>query len=82
MVEAGVWAVKAADITDARIFEVIATTKSQYGTSTLYAIRDALPQFPRKVVLAKLRQMVTKGRLDSCACGCRGDFAPPVRYQA
>ena len=66
---------KASDITDERILEVMAETRLEWGVSLLYDIQKALPEFPPKVVLAKLRQMVNKKRLDGCACGCRGDFA-------
>ncbi|HEY5986879.1 MAG TPA: hypothetical protein VIV12_10955 [Streptosporangiaceae bacterium] len=29
---------------------------------------------PEKVVLAKARQLIRRGALAGCACGCRGDF--------
>lgn len=29
---------------------------------------------PEKVVLAKARAVIKKGRMDGCPCGCRGDF--------
>jgi hypothetical protein len=32
------------------------------------------PDFPEKVVLAKLRAFIHCGLIDGCACGCRGDF--------
>ena len=60
---------KAAFITDNAINALVST-----GVTSLFEIQDCLAQFPRKVVLAKLRQMVNKGRLEGCACGCRGDF--------
>lgn len=49
----------------------------QNGFNSLYQIQDALPEYPAKVVKAKLAQMVYKGRLLGCPCGCRGDFALP-----
>lgn len=33
-----------------------------------------LPDFPVKVVKAKLYQMIRAGLIDGCTCGCRGDF--------
>ncbi len=63
---------KAADISD----EVIKTLVAS-GIPSLYAIQEHLA-FPPKVVLAKIRQMVNKGRLIGCACGCRGDFEIPA----
>lgn len=40
----------------------------------------ALPEFPEKVLAAKLRRLVAQGVIDGCTCGCRGDFevSPPV----
>lgn len=39
------------------------------------SIFHAVPEeIPRKVMLSKLRNMIEKGIIDGCACGCRGDF--------
>lgn len=40
-------------------------------------LADALPEFPIKVILAKARKLIASGRIDGCACGCRGDFSIP-----
>ena len=37
-------------------------------------LQAKLPQFPPKVVLAKLRALNKRGLLDGCTCGCRGDW--------
>jgi hypothetical protein len=38
-------------------------------------IKKALPQFPPKVVMAKLRSLVRRNVIQGCDCGdCRGDF--------
>lgn len=69
---------KASDIPDAVIFNlVLQHARSSIG-ATLFDIEQdpVLQQFPSKVIRAKLRQMVAKGRLNGCACGCRGDFTP------
>jgi hypothetical protein len=29
---------------------------------------------PEKIVLAKMRQLMARGLVDGCGCGCRGDF--------
>ena len=29
---------------------------------------------PDKVLLAKMRRLIKKGKVKGCACGCRGDF--------
>lgn len=64
---------KAADISDVKIMEIIDSTGK--GWASRQMIEDALPEFPPKVVLAKLYQMSHKGRLDGCACGCSGPFS-------
>lgn len=71
---------KAADITDEQIYDLVRNTKSTIGKDR-WEIIMALPQFPDKVINAKLRQMVHKGRLDGCGdiCNCRGDFTIPER---
>ena len=68
---------KAADITDEAVYVIVDSVRLEGGPYRCAMVWDmfrALPQFPQKVVMAKLRQMVSKGRLDGCACGCRGDF--------
>lgn len=38
-------------------------------------VRRAMPpKTPSKVVLAKMRQLMKRGLVDGCPCGCRGDF--------
>jgi len=32
------------------------------------------PGTPEKLILAKMRNMISKGLVDGCSCGCRGDF--------
>ena len=33
-----------------------------------------LPEYPAKVVHAKIRRLMTRSLLDGCPCGCRGDL--------
>lgn len=33
-----------------------------------------MPMFPEEVIHAKARQLLKRGLLDGCGCGCRGDF--------
>ena len=68
---------KARDIPDERIYDLVRQAKHPDLGQNRSAIEEGLPAFPKKVVLAKLRQMVNKGRLQGCACGCRGDFLIP-----
>ena len=50
-------------------------TNAIWWYATTYDIYDRLAEWPQKVVLAKLRQMYSKGRLDSeCDCGCHGPW--------
>lgn len=37
-------------------------------------VTDLLPEYPSKVVHAKIRRLMTRGLLDGCPCGCRGDI--------
>jgi hypothetical protein len=32
------------------------------------------PNLPDKLVLAKMRNLIKRGLLDGCPCGCRGDY--------
>lgn len=34
------------------------------------------------LLLAKLRKMKKQGKIEGCACGCRGDFAVPVTLES
>lgn len=37
-------------------------------------IAALFPSVPEKVVRAKLRQLMRRGYIDGCLCGCRGDI--------
>ncbi len=40
------------------------------------SVRHAMPpDVPGKLVLAKMRQLIHRGVVDGCGCGCRGDFS-------
>lgn len=42
-----------------------------------FDVRHAMPggfNLPPNLVLAKMRQMIRRGVIDGCSCGCRGDF--------
>ena len=32
---------------------------------------------PDQLVLAKMRQLIKRGLVDGCGCGCRGEFRLP-----
>lgn len=78
-------AIQAKDIPEAEILAAIDTvantTISSYGTyrtAATWKIQEALPAYPPKVVLARLRSMFQRGVIDcQCKCGCRGDWCRP-----
>lgn len=72
------------DIPDGPILEFLANQPMRYG-SRVWAnwfgdehensvTRAMPPSTPGKLVLAKMRQMIRRGVVDGCPCGCRGDF--------
>lgn len=60
----------AATIPDERILPLVRPK----GSGCTWDIQEALTEYPRKVVLAKLKQLARRGVIDGCACGCRGDW--------
>ncbi len=39
------------------------------------SVRQVMPHnVPDKLVLGKMRQLIHRGVVDGCGCGCRGDF--------
>ena len=74
---------KAADISDERVFAVVdAAKKAGAYWATVQQVCEAIPEFPYKIVHAKIRQMIYKKRLDGCPCGCRGDLDRPKATNA
>lgn len=66
---------KASDIPEIYIYDAIEKARMPGRTSTLLPdIELELATYPPKVVRAKLKRMVIKGKLEGCWCGCRGDF--------
>lgn len=39
-----------------------------------WEVDEAFPDFPPKVVQAKLSRLMHRGFIDGCDCGCRGDW--------
>lgn len=71
---------KASDITDAELLAAVRSVRGLRGVphwSSLWDVQGALPQWHKKVVLAKLRSAIRRGILRGCTCGCRGDFEEP-----
>ncbi len=67
---------KASDISDETCLEAVRAVRGRWASSwsMLPDIQEKLRVYPPKVVLAKLKQLVKKNKLDGCTCGCRGDF--------
>lgn len=68
---------QAKDIADEVMIDAIQKTRGRNNVaiwSTIWDIQGELPQFPKKVVIAKLRSMVKRKLINGCVCGCRGDF--------
>lgn len=73
--------VQAKSITDEQALGAVRVTQGMHGVptwSTIWDVQEALCAFPAKVVRAKLRALIRKGKLKGCTCGCRGDFEFPA----
>lgn len=44
---------------------------NQYERSVTHAMPEGTPP---KLALAKMRQLIKRGLVTGCTCGCRGDF--------
>jgi len=64
--------VKAADIPDSIVLQAV-DAKAPHWAS-ISDVAALVPDFPWKVVHAKCAQMIRKGRISGCPCGCRGDL--------
>lgn len=71
----------ASDIADEQILPIVTQVMRPIGASR-WDIAARLPEFPEKVVLAKLGGLVRRGVLSGCACGCRGDFEIRERFRS
>lgn len=71
---------KAADISDREMLAFIlpineeGQARGSAGWAQVWDLVPHWPGFPQKVVMAKAKQLVKRGLLDGCTCGCRGDF--------
>ncbi len=73
--------IQAKHIPDDLIYQTIEEVKrdKQMGVASLLYIREKLTQYPAKVVLKKLENMVESKKLTGCACGCAGGFNRVVK---
>lgn len=69
---------KCKDISDLTILEFI---KAQNGAWCTWGVslgmptvEDAMPDAPKNLQLAKMAQLIKRGLVDGCTCGCSGNF--------
>jgi hypothetical protein len=68
------------DIPDRPILELLARSPGEWHNwfewpGNTLTVRLAMPpRTPDKLALAKMRQLLRRGLVDGCGCGCRGDF--------
>ena len=67
------------DIPDKPILEFLMKHKGEWCNWYFGNERDVSQAMPKdlpneKLVLAKMRQLMRRGLVDGCDCGCRGDF--------
>lgn len=49
--------------------------EAEYVNMGPRSVRNCMPsETPDKLVHAKMRKLISKGLIDGCPCGCRGDF--------
>ena len=66
--------VQCKDIQDEPILQFL--LKAKGNLCSWHFVRNALPEnfAPKKLILAKMSQLIKKGLINGCTCGCRGDF--------
>lgn len=71
---------QAKDIPDADFLNFIATKGATRPANWVHIwhVEERWPDVPPKVLLAKARQLLKRGLIGGCGCGCRGDFHIPL----
>jgi hypothetical protein len=64
---------KAADIPDIKMLEAVKHEGLGNGAN-MSDVERRFPDFPPKVVRAKLHALLRRKAITGCCCGCRGDF--------
>jgi hypothetical protein len=76
------------DIPDRPILEFLEARAGQWASWydpewAENSVRHAMPPLPNeKLALAKMRQLMKRGLVDGCSCGCRGDFVITAKGSA
>ncbi len=70
---------KCKDIPDKPILEFLLNNKGNWCNwhfEDEKDVRNAMPNnlASEKLILAKMKQLIKRGLVEGCACGCRGDF--------
>lgn len=68
------------DISDTCVLRLLKRHRDRWvtfgnGHGIMPTVADAMPpETPKKLQLAKMRQLLRRGLVRGCGCGCRGDF--------
>jgi hypothetical protein len=66
------------DIPTLPILQFLKNLNGKWGTcfpNWTNSVQEAMPKgAPEKLVQAKMRNLILKGYVDGCYCGCRGDY--------
>ncbi len=65
---------QAKDIPDDVVLSMLDGTEEWSPWLFMWDLEEVFPDLPRKVILAKMRQLMRRGLVGGCRCGCRGDF--------
>lgn len=66
---------KTADIPDEEFLGVVRRiNESENRWANTWDIEEAFPGVPPKLLLSKARNLIKRGLMKGCPCGCRGDF--------
>lgn len=66
---------QAKDIPDQAMLQAILhDSRTNDLPAARYRVARDHPEWPEKVILAKCRQLLKRGLITGCVCGCRGDF--------
>jgi hypothetical protein len=66
---------KTSDIADETILGLVMYVSEKEDRWCMsWEIEERLPSIPPKVIRAKCRNLIKRGKLHGCTCGCRGDF--------
>ena len=68
---------KCSDVPDEAILDVVRACNDQGRWCLTFDLEERLPDLPWKLLIAKCRRLIKRGKMYGCWCGCRGDFYLP-----